>query len=165
MDHARAAAGQPANVAALQAAYGAPSQAAFGSAVFTAPAAPGVSLEQAALATYRHFVGELWMRYGEDAWMSPWQLVYTRPPHALPNIVTELAALPDHAARLAASLLLENLPDPSAAHAALAAAFDDPAVTALALYRIGDGAAMSGILLVGLRPTDHIFTLLILLMD
>jgi hypothetical protein len=125
----RSTAPKPDYVVTLEAQFGAPSQAAFGSAVFTVRAEPGASLEQAALATYRHFVGELWVRDGEAAWMSAWQLVYTRPAHASANLVAELD------------------------------------VTELVVYAIGDGAAMSGVLLVGLRPADHTLTLLILLMD
>jgi hypothetical protein len=63
----------------LEAAYGPPSQAAFSSAVFHSPSTGADDLTRMALATYRHFVGALWTRYGEEAWMTPWREVYTRP--------------------------------------------------------------------------------------
>ena len=54
---------------ALEAAYGAPSQAGFGSAVFFDQLKPTDTLADAALAKYKFFVGDLWERYGEDAWI------------------------------------------------------------------------------------------------
>ena len=48
--------------------------------------------------------------------------------------------------------------------AALAAAFDDPAVTELAAYTLGDGAAMAGILVAG-RRDDGADTFLVFLLD
>ena len=64
----------------LEAAYGAPSQEGFGSAVFYERLKASDDLEQAAFAKYRYFVGEQWERFGEDAWMGPWKVVYTRQP-------------------------------------------------------------------------------------
>lgn len=69
---------KPEYVTALEAAYGAPSQAGFGSAVFHEQLEASASLEQAALAQYQYFVGDLWERYGKDAWMGPWKEVYAR---------------------------------------------------------------------------------------
>lgn len=152
---------KPAFISALESAFGPPSQAAFGSAIFYAPADVSTTLEQAALARYRYFVGDLWERYGEDAWMSTWQPVYTRPADAEPNILTELRSLNDRSAALSASMLLENGDE---ANAALSAAFDDATVTDLSIYTVGDGAAMSGILVAARRAatTDELFLILLL---
>jgi hypothetical protein len=70
---------KPAYVTALEAAYGAPSQAGFESAVFYEQVATADDLDQAALAKYRFFVGDLWDRYGEAAWMGPWKSVLRSP--------------------------------------------------------------------------------------
>jgi hypothetical protein len=54
--------------------------------------------------------------------------------------------------------------DPGAAQRALAAAFDDPAVTHLLVHALGDGAAMSGVEL-SARTADGRAVFLVLLMD
>lgn len=156
---------QPDYVTVLELAYGAPSQNAFGSAVFYEGLPATADLEQAALAKYRFFVGALWERYGEAAWMGPWQAVYTRPQAAPHNIVAELRAMKDREAALSASLILDNIDDLEKARAALAAAFDDPAVTELIVYKLGDGAALSGIMVVGQRQALNETIFLIFLMD
>ena len=60
---------KPDAVSRLETAYGGPSQAGFGSAVFHETLRGEDDLTQAALSTYRTFVGPLWERYGERAWM------------------------------------------------------------------------------------------------
>jgi hypothetical protein len=155
----------PDYVTALEAAYGPPSQAGFGSAVFYEELEAEADLEKAALAKYRFFIGPLWERFGEAVWLTPWQAVYTRPPDAERDIVVELRAIPDRAAALSASMLLENGDE---ATTPLAVAYDDPAVTDLVVYSVGDGAAMSGILIAGRRrasgtDTDEAVFLILLL--
>lgn len=165
-----AAAGATANtvrpdaVAALETVFGPPSQAGFGSAVFYDPLAPDVDLEQAALARYQFFVGDLWERYGADAWMEPWQRVYSRPAGATRDIVAELRALANRNAAMSASVLLDSVESPEDAQAALAAAFDDPAVAELTIYTLGDGGAMAGLLVAGLRQ-DRGAIFLVFLLD
>ena len=68
----------PDSVVGLEAVYGAPSQAGFGSAVFHDVVESADGLEDAARAKYKHFVGELWERWGAEAWMGPWKEVYVR---------------------------------------------------------------------------------------
>jgi hypothetical protein len=83
---------RPKYLSTLEAAYGAPSQAAFGSAVFFEQ---GVDdLEMAAQAKYRYFVGSLWKQYGEAAWLGPWKKVYARQSEAKADIVWNCAASP-----------------------------------------------------------------------
>jgi hypothetical protein len=136
------AAGKPAYVTALEAAYGAPSQAGFGSAVFYEQIKAGADLSQAALAKYKYFTGELWERYGEDAWTGLWKEVYARPAGAKPDIVAELRGISDPDASLSAPMILDVVQDAEKAKAALAAAYDDPAVTELRVFNLGDGSAM-----------------------
>ncbi|HRX05033.1 MAG TPA: hypothetical protein P5148_17925, partial [Anaerolineae bacterium] len=78
-EHPAADAAKPQYVADLETVFGPPSQAAFGSAVFNQALDAGAGLETAALGKYKYFVGDLWERYGEDAWMGPWKEVYARP--------------------------------------------------------------------------------------
>ncbi|MBL1173592.1 hypothetical protein [Pantanalinema sp. GBBB05] len=143
--------------------YGAPSQAGFGSAVFDEIIEPGTDLEPIVLQYYRHFVGKLWEQYGADAWMSTWKPVYVRPDGRQPDIVAELKAIAAPAAHYVPILLLDETDDHARAQQALAAVFDDPQMTDLRVYMIGDGAALFGLLLAGYRPNK--MTILISLLD
>jgi hypothetical protein len=145
----------PKSVADLVAAYGPPSQAAFGSAVFYQEMKPGDDLEKAALAIYKHFVGETWARFGEDAWMSVWRKVYERKAGARHDIVAELRGLQGGQVESSVELVLDNVENAEEARKALAAVYDDPAMTDLAVYSIGDGDAMSGILVAGRQATGE----------
>jgi len=157
-------AGKPDYVALLEAAYGPPSQEGFGSATFFEPLLPTDDLEQAALGKYRLFVGDLWERWGEEAWMRPWKKAYARPAGGSRDIVNELRRMEDRGARMSAGVLLDNVDDAERGHAALAAAFDDPTVSELVIYTVGDGEAMSG-LLIAARRGDHSATFLAFLLD
>ena len=156
---------KPDYVASLEAAYGAPSQAGFGSAVFFEQLKAGDDLEKAALAKYKYFTGELWERYGEDAWMGPWKEVFTRPAGAKPDIVAELRGIEDPDAAISAPMILDVVQDAEAARSAPAAAFDDPAVTELRVFNLGDGGAMSGMLVAGRRGDTGEATFLVFLLD
>jgi hypothetical protein len=149
---------------ALEAAYGAPSQAGMGSAVFFERLAPGADLEKAAVAKYRHFVGASWERFGEKAWMGPWKQVHARPSGARPDVVAELRALPDAQARSSAGMVLDVVEQAEKARAALADAFDDPTVSELRVFNLGDGGAKSGLLVAGRRASGDA-TFLVFLMD
>ena len=162
---AKAKEDRPQYVKDLEAAYGAPSQAGFGSAVFYAAVDPAKKLEEAALEYYQYFVGDLWERWGEDAWMGPWKEVYVRQADTTPDIVSELAGITDADARLSAPLLLDPAENAEAARKAMSAAFDDPAVTELRVYNLGDGAAMSGLLVAGRRAETKDATFLMFLLD
>lgn len=128
---------------------------------------PGSDLELIALQYYQHFVGNLWEQFGADAWMTTWKQVYSRSSGVTPNIIAELKAIDDQAAaQFIPMLLLDETEHGNKAQEALAAAYNDPQVTDLRTYTIGDGAAMSGLLLVGCRPTGEItITILVLLLD
>ena len=164
MTHSRKTEAKPDYVAKLEAAYGAPSQAGFGSAVFYEPSVAAGKLEQTALAKYKYFVGELWERWGEEAWMGPWKEVYTRATGTSGDIAAELSGITDVDAKGSVPMILEVVTNAEAARQALSAAFDDPAVAELAVYNLGDGAAMSGLLVAGRRDSGEA-TLLVFLMD
>lgn len=155
---------KPPYVAALEAAYGAPSQAGFGSAVFYSDTAPEKDLEQAALEYYQYFVGDLWERWGEDAWMGPWKEVYSRKARTKGDIVAELKGINDFDARGSVPMILEVVQDADAARKALSDAYDDPVVTELRVFNLGDGGAMSGVLVAGRRKAGEA-TFLVFLMD
>ena len=146
-------------MANLEAVYGAPSQAAFGSAVFSEKLTATDDLAQAALAKYRYFVGDLWERYGEQAWMGPWREVYTRKAGADRDIAAELRAIDDAEAALSALMILDI------DNGALLAVFDDPALTELRVFNLGDGAAMSGLLVAGQYAATNEVIYLVFLMD
>lgn len=157
--------GKPDAVFRLEAAYGGPSQQGFGSAVFYQTLQPAEDLTRAALSTYKTFVGTLWERFGEQAWMGPWKEVYTRPPGVKPDIAGELRGIADPDARLSAPMILDTIEDAEAARAALSAVFDDPAVTELRVFNLGDGGAMSGVLVAGRHGASGAATFLVFLMD
>ena len=156
--------GEPAYVKDLEAVYGAPSQAGFGSAVFYTGMDAAKDLEGAALEYYQCFVGDLWERYGEDAWMGPWKEVYARKDGVEPDIVAELEGISDPDAKLSVPMILDIVENAEAARKALAAAYDDPAVTELRVYNLGDGEAMSGLLVAGKRKSGEA-TFLVFLAD
>lgn len=152
---------KPAYVAALEAAYGAPSRAGFGSAVFFDESENG--LEQAALEKYKCFVGANWQVFGETMWLRRWKRVYARM-GGKRDIVAELRGITDTDAKHSVPMILDNLENADRAREALSAAFDDAAVAQLAVYNIGDGEAMSGILIAGQRAQDET-TFLVFLLD
>jgi len=126
---------------------------------------PSVNLESVALQYYRYFVGDLWDRFGEVAWMSSWKQIYTRTRSDKPDIVAELRAIADpDAAQFVPILLLTVNGHGDQAKIALADAYNDPEVDDLRVYTIGDGAAMSGLLLAGCRTTGEV-TILVSLLD
>ena len=161
----RAGDAPPAYIADLQAAYGAPSQAAFGSAIFYEPHAETGDLPAWALAKYKYFVGDLWERYGEDAWLGPWRQVYARPADAKPDIVAELRAIEDPDAARSVPMILDIIDAAEQARAALSAAFDDATMSEVAVFNLGDGGAMSGLLVAGRRPATGEAIFLVFLLD
>jgi hypothetical protein len=158
---------KPAYVLALESAYGVPSQAAFGSAVFfdhTDPARDSADMESLAKRYYRHFTGTKWDEWGEAAWMTAWKEVYARKPGAVGTVIEELKNINDLNASLSVPMILTVVDQAKQAVQALSGAFDEPNVIDFHVYTIGDGGAMSGLLLAGERNNrDAIF--LVFLMD
>lgn len=151
-------------VAKLQALYGPPRQAGLGSAVFRDRVERAEDLEAAALKHYRYFLGKAWEQCGAEVWMGPWQRIYQRQAADRRDIVTELRSIADPAARSSVAMVLEAIPDPEAGRQALAGVYDDAEVATLAVYTVGDGAALSGLLIAG-RDRDGETTLLVFLLD
>lgn len=156
---------KPAYVIDLEKFYGAPSQSGFGSAVFFEPVQMAGDVEKKALEMYKHFVGDLWQRYGEDAWMGPWKKVYSRTKGGKHDIVTELRSIQDPDVASSVSMLLDNNDNGEQALNALSAAFDAAATNDLQVFGAGDGAAMSGLLIAGQRANEAGATFLVFLMD
>ena len=98
-------------------------------------------------------------------WLSAWQQIYARPQGAERAVVSELRAIKDRSSAQSVELLLDEAADPPTAHQALAAAFDDPAVTELVVYKIGDGAAMAGLLVAARRAAGGQTLVLVFLLD
>ena len=156
---------KPGYLTRLEAAYGAPSQAGFGSAVFQKELRETDGLAKAALAKFRHFVGPLWERYGEAAWMSGWREVYVRKPGETSGIVAELRGIDDREARSSVEMILDNVEGADAARKAIADAFDGPEVSELRVFNAGDGSAMTGLTIAGRRGGTGETTFLVFLMD
>jgi hypothetical protein len=148
----------------LETTFGPPSQAGFGSAVFVESLERPQDLEAAALRWYRHFVGQQWNKTGEAAWMATWRRVYARDSGQGRGVVAELRAIADPAARSSVGVLLDGHDHPDAAMKALSAVYDDPAMESLQVYALGDGAALSGVLIAG-RARSGTATFLLFLMD
>lgn len=155
----------PGYVRQLEHAYGPPSQQGFGSAVFHAMLGTQDSLSAAALESYRSFVGLKWEQFGESAWMEPWREVYRRPDGARRDVVSELRAIADREVRNSVPMILDVVEGADAARSTLSAAFDDPQVTELRVFNIGDGGAMSGLLVAGRRGRTGEAVMLVFLMD
>lgn len=155
---------KPDYVAALEAVYGPPSDSGFGSAVFMQQLKAGDDLEQIAQHYYQAFVGDLWQKWGEENWLGTWKQVYARPAGAKAAIVQELKGIKDPSASMSAPMILDVVQDAQAGQQALAATYDAPEVTDLQVYNIGDGGAMSGILLAGRRANGDA-TFLVFLLD
>jgi hypothetical protein len=155
----------PDYVVNLEAAYGVASQAGFGSAVFFDQTDSAGALEKKALEKYEYFLGDRWNSVGKDVWMCKWKKVYTRSDHAAQRkIVDELRSIADVDARVSVPMILDNIENAQNAQQALSAAFDDSAATELAVYNIGDGEAMSGLIVAGRRSNGET-AVLVFLMD
>lgn len=153
---------KPQYVADLEAVYGPSSQEGFGSAVFFEVVDKDEDLEKLALKYYKYFTGELWARWGEEAWMTPWKVAYARKKGTKSDVVKELNGIEDFDTQLSVPLILD--PAAGADPNPLEAAFNDPSVEEFRAYNIGDGSAMSGLLLVGRRENGEV-TVLTALMD
>ena len=150
----------PKYVADLEASYGVPSQQGFGSSVFYQTLRAEENLESVALTKYQYFLGGKW----SDAYQAAWARIYTRLSDASRNIEAELRSIGDANARSSASMILDDVESAATAKQALSAAYDDPDVTELNVHSIGDGEAMSGLVVSGRRSSGE-STFLVFLMD
>ena len=155
---------KPNYVVLLEKAYGPPSEEGFGSAVFFDRDDRGATLEELAKKYYQRFVGNSWERWGQDAWLAAWKEVYARRPSTGHDIVAELNGIEDDSVSSCVPMILTAIDNADQAAKALEAAFNVPQVVALRVYRIGDGEAMTGLLLAGRREHGDT-TVLVFLMD
>jgi hypothetical protein len=155
---------KPQYVLDLETYYGEPSQEGFGSAVFYKKVKTADLLEQIAQEQYEYFVGDKWKEWGPDTWLGAWKEAYSRPANAEHDIVAELKAIEDFDMKMQVDMILNNIENSEKAQEALASAYDDKNVTQLQAYNIGDGEAMSGLLLAGRRQNGE-GTFLVFLMD
>ena len=151
-------------VEALEQVYGKRSSTGFGSSVFYEIAKQDLSLTSVALEVYKLFMGEKWNHETESAWLSGWKIVYERNPGTVPDILTELNTIKDTDAKRSVPLLTEFIENAEQGKAALAAAFNHPGITHVAVFKIGDNAEMSGLILSG-SYADHAACSVICLMD
>ena len=80
------------------------------------------------------------------------------------DILAELRAIEDFHTQLQVEQILDNIEEPQKGQQALVAAYDPAEVNEVRAYNIGDGEAMSGLLLAGQR-TNGEATFLVFLMD
>jgi len=153
-----------ASVANLQAIYGLPSQAGFGSAVFSQRVEPTDDLETVALKYYRYFMGNQWEQFGEAVWMSSWKQVYLRQARDRHDIVTELRGIDEGTVKSSVEMLLDTIENAQQGQKALSEVYDSANVNELVVYALGDGAALSGLMLAGQSVTGEA-TFLAFLMD
>jgi hypothetical protein len=104
-----------------------------------------------------------WEKLSEQNWLSNWGLVYERKSGDKADIVSELKSISDRNVRMSAGLLLENQEDVSATTQALQKAFNHPQLKELKVLKIGDGAAMSGLLIVASIRDQGVLSLILLL--
>ena len=97
--------------------------------------------------------------------MGSWRDVYARTPGVRSDVVGELRGIADPDARFSVPMILDNIEGAEAARVALSTAFDDPAVTELRAFNLGDGEAMSGILVAGRRSASGEAAFLVFLLD
>ncbi|NEO27320.1 MAG: hypothetical protein F6K03_10595 [Kamptonema sp. SIO4C4] len=137
-------------------------------AIFYETINPEADLDEIALRYYQQFVGASWDEFGESVWMGSWELLYVRPDGRKGDIVSEFTALEDLDNL---SNMLELTPDYEEDYEKskqyLAAAYDDPEVSQLRIYQIGDaggGDVMEGRLILGCRRNGEM-TILALIDD
>ena len=96
--------------------------------------------------------------------MSPWKVVYRRPEDEVHDILAELRGIEDFDTQMAVEQILDNIEEPEKGQQALAAVYDPAEVADLRVYNIGDGEAMSGLIVAGQRPSG-VATFLVFLLD
>ena len=165
-EHPKSDTPKPEYVTDLEAAYGAPSQAGFGSAVFyerlqgkltilNRPRSPSTSTSSAICGS----ASAMTRGWGRGRRSTPAR------PDAERDIIVELRGITNRDARSVSADDPRQHRRCGEARAALSAAFDDSAVTELVVYNMGDGGAMSGLLVAGRRGKTGESTFLVFLLD
>lgn len=142
----------------LQAVFGPAANTGFGSATFQRRGVGADGLEAAALGVYQEFLGPNWDRFGESAWKEGWRRLHLGAPSATEGVVALLARLSSESPDSSTTMIIEAHSQPDSARSALAGTFDAASIRQLAVYAIGDGAAMSGCLIAATDATgDAVF--------
>lgn len=144
--------------------YGPAEPAGMGNAVVVDPLPVSESLEAVAKQRYQWFVGKMWQSVGEAAWLENWKEVYRRPEEGQHDILAELKAISDRDARQSVPLMIADRENAAAASAALQKVYDSPKILELRVFNLGDGGAMSGLIVAG-RTDDEQTVQVIFLMD
>jgi hypothetical protein len=97
--------------------------------------------------------------------MGVWKEVYRRTQNFKGDIINELKAITDLNTRFSVPMFLDGIENPQKAQAALETAFNDSAISELTIHNIGDGGAMSGLIITAFRKTKGDATFVIFLMD
>ena len=147
----------------LEKVYGKANSTGFGSAVFHEAVNAADSIDTVALKHYKAFIGSKWTSETEQVWQSAWQKVYERNKTAKADVLTELYNITDTDAKIAVPLLTDLIENASQGKQALAAAFNLPDVTAMAVFTIGDKAALSGILAIAIYTNEYACSVLALM--
>lgn len=147
----------------LEKVYGKASDAGFGSAVFHESADKNTAADSIAQKHYQRFLGSKWTRNGETPWLKTWKVVYARPGNQKGDILRELASVADPDARISIPLLTELIEHADAGRDALVAAFNHAEVKQLCVCNIGDGEAMSGILVTAVYELHYACTVIALM--
>jgi hypothetical protein len=148
----------------LEKVFGPASASGFGSAVFSEAATPLISLDSVALKHCKAFLGVKLTPQTEAIWMNEWRRVYVRGRESKAGIQNELLSIADPDAKRSVPLLTELIEDADRARLALSGAFDHPDVQELAVYKLGDGEAMSGIM-ISARYKAEVIISVVALMD
>jgi hypothetical protein len=148
----------------LERVFGKASAAGFGSAVFHGQAKPTETSASIAWEHFKSFLGPKWTPERQKAWEGGWKLLYTRPAAAEGNIMAELGSISDPEGKRAIPLLTELIEDADTAKKALTAAFNHADVRQLSMHHLGDGEAISGIMISALY-NDGMACSVIALMD
>lgn len=150
-------------IASLENVYGKASAAGFGSAVYQEPVDMSAQPDAIAIKHYREFLGPKWNAERAAAWMSTWKTVYARPKDSQGDILAELASISDPDAKQSVGLLTEFIENASAGQEAMAAVFNHGDIVDLSIHSIGDGEAMSGIMVTALFSGGHTCSLVALM--
>jgi hypothetical protein len=91
--------------------------------------------------------------------------MYNRSRGCLRCAESELRSTQDSEAAISVPMILDNIEGANKARAALSAAYDDPAITDLRVFNLGDGGAMSGLLIAGRNIETGEAIFLVFLLD
>jgi hypothetical protein len=137
----------------LQALLGPCGPVGMGDALCREPLPAAASLDEWARAKYLVLANKNWEVFDPEAWLAPFREVHRRPRDSPGEIVEELLALHGDNIELVIENFLTNREDAAELKEALAGVFDGPTMAEVAVYAIGDGEALNGVLIVGRHRT------------